>query len=453
MKIQPDTCSIQAYLHRSFACGCGKTHRTSLKHVVIEPDALQKAPDVARSLGAKKVFVVSDVHTHRAAAERLEALLAAAGLGVSSYVFPDEELVPDEYALGRLLIALDPACDLLIGVGTGSLNDLCKFTAFKTKLPYCIVATAPSMDGFASSVAPLIVGNLKTTYEVGVADAIIGDTKILSQAPMPMILAGIADILGKYTCLTDWKMAQIINGEYYCESIVQMVRTSLQSVAENIEKAAARDEQTVGKIMEALVLTGIAMSFVGNSRPASGSEHHISHYWEMMFLHEGKKAVLHGTKVGIGTVAVSKMYDWLWETPVDFDAARRLAQARSYEAWAKEIRRAYPDAAEGVLALEQETGKNSTEGVLRRIDAIEAHFAEMKAFARSWLPKSEEIRKMLAQYGAPVNPHEVGISAQQIEDGVLYAKELRNRYGLLQILFDIGLLAPFAARLAQYFED
>ena len=453
MKIQPDTCSIQAYLDRSFACGCGKTHRTSLKHVVIEPDALQKAPDVARSLGAKKVFVVSDVHTHRAAAERLEALLAAAGLGVSSYVFPDEELVPDEYALGRLLIALDPACDLLIGVGTGSLNDLCKFTAFKTKLPYCIVATAPSMDGFASSVAPLIVGNLKTTYEVGVADAIIGDTKILSQAPMPMILAGIADILGKYTCLTDWKMAQIINGEYYCESIVQMVRTSLQSVAENIEKAAARDEQTVGKIMEALVLTGIAMSFVGNSRPASGSEHHISHYWEMMFLHEGKKAVLHGTKVGIGTVAVSKMYDWLWETPVDFDAARRLAQGRSYEAWAKEIRRAYPDAAEGVLALEQETGKNSTEGVLRRIDAIEAHFAEMKAFARSWLPKSEEIRKMLAQYGAPVNPHEVGISAQQIEDGVLYAKELRNRYGLLQILFDIGLLAPFAVRLAQYFED
>ena len=270
---------------------------------------------------------------------------------------------------------------------------------------------------------------------------------------MPMIMAGIADILGKYTCLTDWKMAQIINGEYYCEAIVQMVRTSLRAVAENLDKAAARDEQTVGKIMEALVLTGIAMSFVGNSRPASGSEHHISHYWEMMFLHEGKKAVLHGTKVGIGTVAVSKMYDWLWETPVDFAAARQAAQTRSFDTWAKEIRRAYPDAAEGVLALERETGKNSTEGVLRRIDAIEKHFADMKAFAQVWLPKSEEIRKMLAGYGAPVNPHEVGISAQQIEDGVLYAKELRNRYGLLQILFDLGLLAPFATRLAQYFEN
>ena len=453
MKIQPDTFSIQDYLNQSFACECGKAHHTSLKHVVIGPDALQKTPEVARALGAKKVFVVSDIHTPRAAAAQLETLLVKAGLYVASYMFEDEELVPDESALGRLLIALDPACDLLIGVGTGSINDLCKFTAFKTKMPYCIVATAPSMDGFASSVAPLIVNNLKTTYEVGVADAIIGDTKILSQAPMPMIMAGIADILGKYTCLTDWKMAQIINGEYYCETIVQMVRTSLRAVAENLDKAAARDEQTVGKIMEALVLTGIAMSFVGNSRPASGSEHHISHYWEMMFLHEGKKAVLHGTKVGIGTVAVSKMYDWLWETPVDFAAARQAAQTRSFDMWAKEIRRAYPDAAEGVLALERETGKNSTEGVLRRIDAIEKHFADMKAFAQAWLPQSEEIRKMLAGYGAPVNPHEVGISAQQIEDGVLYAKELRNRYGLLQILFDLGLLAPFATRLAQYFEN
>ena len=122
----------------------------------------------------------------------------------------------------------------------------------------------------------------------------------------------------------------------------------------------------------------------------------------MMFLHEGKKGRVHGTKVGIGTVAVSKMYDWLWETPVDFAAARQAAQTRSFDTWAKEIRRAYPDAAEGVLALERETGKNSTEGVLRRIDAIEKHFADMKAFAQVWLPKSEEIRKMLASYGAPL---------------------------------------------------
>lgn len=90
------------------------------------------------------------------------------------------------------------------------------------------------------------------------------------------------------------------------------------------------------------------------------------------------------------------------------------------------------------MALERETGKNSTEGVLRRIDAIEKHFADMKAFAQAWRPKAKRYAKCLAGCGAPVNPHEVGISAQQIEDGVLYAKELRNRYGLLQILFDLG---------------
>ncbi len=452
MKIQPKTFAIQDYLNQSFECECCKTHETALKHVVIEPNALEKVPQVMRSLGTKKAFVVSDVHTHQAAGEMLIKILQDAGIEVCNYTFPDEDLVPDEYALGRLLIALDPTCDLLIGVGTGSINDLCKFTAFKTGLSYCIVATAPSMDGFASSVAPLIVDHLKTTYEVGVADAIIGDTKILSKAPMPMILAGIADILGKYTCLTDWKMANLINGEYYCETIVEMVRLSLRAVVENIDRAVSRDEQTVGKIMEALVLTGIAMSFVGNSRPASGSEHHVSHYWEMMFLHEGKKAVLHGTKVGIGTVAVSQMYDWLWETPIDFEAARQKARNWDREEWEKNIRRAYPDAAEGVLALERETGKNAPEGVLQRIDAIEKNFEQMKTFARTWLPKSATIHALLADHGAPVNPHEVGISSQQIEDGVIYAKELRNRYGLLQILFDLGLIEPFAKRLTDFFD-
>ena len=453
MKIQPDTFSIQDYLNQSFACECGKAHHTSLKHVVIGPDALQKTPEVAMALGAKKVFVVSDVHTHRAAAAQLETLLVKAGLGVASYMFEDEELVPDESALGRLLIALDPACDLLIGVGTGSINDLCKFTAFKTKMPYCIVATAPSMDGFASSVALLIVNNLKTTYEVGVADAIIGDTKILSQAPMPMIMAGIADILGKYTCLTDWKMAQIINGEYYCEAIVQMVRTSLRAVAENLDKAAARDATDGRQDHGGVGFDWHCHELCRKFPPGLGQR--TSHFALL-----GDDVPTRRQK---GRAAWHQSWHWnggrfqnvrlAMETPVDFAAARQAAQTRSFDTWAKEIRRAYPDAAEGVLALERETGKNSTEGVLRRIDAIEKHFADMKAFAQVWLPKSEEIRKMLASYGAPVNPHEVGISAQQIEDGVLYAKELRNRYGLLQILFDLGLLAPFATRLAQYFEN
>lgn len=452
MQIQPETFTIQQYLDQTFDCPCGRPHSTALKDVIIEENALVKVPALLQKYGYQKPFVVCDTNTFEAAGRQLIDLLKNCGLDVGGYTYADAELVPDETALGRLLIALDPACDVIIGVGTGTINDLCKFTSCKTGRPYFIVGTAPSMDGFASSVAPLIVKSLKTTYEVQVPQAIIGDTCVLARAPLPMIMAGVADIFGKYTCLVDWKMAHFINGEYYCETIVKMVRASIEAVTKQLDKVERRDPETIGKIMEALVLTGIAMSFVGNSRPASGSEHHVSHYWEMMFLFQGKKAVLHGTKVGIGTVAVSQLYQWLWETDVDFEAARRRAQAFDVDAWARTIRRTYLSAADGVLALERETGKNRSDQVLARIDVMEQKWEEMKAFAQAWLPKSEEIRAMLARYGAPVNPHEVGISSQQIEDGIVVAKELRNRYGLLQILFDLGLIVPFAKRFTQLCE-
>lgn len=452
MQIDPHTFTIQDYLGKTFACPCGKPHTTALAEVCIEPNAMEKLPAFCKRHGVRSALVVSDLNTAPLAGENVERLLAEAGLQTQTYCYPFEELVPDEAAVGRLVIALQPQTDLIVAVGTGTINDLCKFVSFKTQKPYCIVATAPSMDGFASVGAPLIVDHLKTTYDAHVPLGIFGDTLLLSRAPMPMIMAGVADILGKYSCLVDWQMAHLINGEYYCETIVEMVCVSIAQVTENLDKLQTRDPETIGKIMEALVLTGIAMSFVGNSRPASGSEHHVSHYWEMMFLFAGKKAVLHGTKVGIGTVAMAQLYQWLWETEIDFDAARENARGFSFDAWAQTIRRTYQSAADGVLALERQTGKNSPENVLPRIDAIQRQFETMKAFGQKWLPKSEEIRAMLSRYGAPVNPHEVGISSQQIEDGVVVAKELRNRYGLLQILFDLGLLQPFAERLTRYFE-
>lgn len=105
---------------------------------------------------------------------------------------------------------------------------------------------------------------------------------------MEMITAGLGDILGKYTCLLDWKMAHIITGEYYCSHIADMVKEAVEIVVEESTRIKDRNPDAVKAVTEALVLSGIAMSFVGNSRPASGSEHHLSHYWEMKFQAEGK---------------------------------------------------------------------------------------------------------------------------------------------------------------------
>ena len=167
--------------------------------------------------------------------------------------------------------------DVILTIGTGTLNDLGKFVSYKLGIASIIVATAPSMDGFASNGSALIVDNLKTTFEVDVPKAIIGDVNILKESPMEMILAGFGDIVGKYSALNDWQLGKIINKEYYCDVTIKMVNNSIKKCMDNSEGMVNRDETAIKNLMEALVLTGIAMSFVGNSRPASGSELSLIH--------------------------------------------------------------------------------------------------------------------------------------------------------------------------------
>ena len=306
------------------------------------------------------------------------------------------------------------------------------------------------MDGFASTGAPLITNHLKTTYTTHSPQAIIGDLDILCKAPMNMITAGLGDILGKYTCLTDWKISHIINEEYYCETIAQMVEVSIRKVVDNIGLVKTRDPKVIANIMEALVLTGIAMSFVGNSRPASGSEHHISHFWEMKFLFEGRKPVLHGTKVGIGTVAVTYLYSVLKTQKIDFQKARLAAKNFDYKKWEKKIIETYSRAAPGVIELEKKVKKNSAETHAVRIANIEKNWPEIVKVMDS-LPPVSQIEQMLSGLDAPINPAQVGVDYQTVVDSILVAKEVRDRYTLLQLLWDLGIADEMAVKAADYF--
>ena len=264
---------------------------------------------------------------------------------------------------------------------------------------------------------------------------------------MELISAGLGDTLGKYTALTDWKLAHLINGEYYCEEIVRMVEEALQSVRELSGGLSRRDPDAVEALTRTLILTGLAMSFAGNSRPASGSEHHLSHFWEMRFQMEGRKPIPHGIKVGVGLITVLKLYASLAEETPDFAAAKKAVPDK--KAWEEDVRREYRDAAEGILRLEETVGKNSIEGRNRRLDAMEANWQEICRIIREDLPSAEEAEKL----GAPVNPEQIGLSAELVEAGVRLAKEVRDRFTVLQILWDLGLADRCAKAAAGYFTE
>lgn len=441
--------NLQQYLGHGLQCACGRTHSTKLKMIDIEKGALKRLPEHIKKYGFQNVFVVCDVNTWEAAGKDAVKELEEAGIHQNTFVFQDKELVPDEHAVGAMMEAFCKETDLILAVGSGTLNDLCKFFSFQMGLDYMILATAPSMDGFVSVGAALINNYVKTTYQAHVPIAVIGDPEVLSQAPMEMIVAGLGDILGKYTCLLDWKMAHLIEGEYYCETINNMVKESIEIVVEESSKIKERDSQAIQYLMEALVLTGVAMSFIGNSRPASGSEHHLSHYWEMKFQMERKKPVLHGVKVGIGMIAVIKMYQMLSEEKIDFEKA--MKREFDYEAWKQKVCDCYQEAAPGILALEESCGKNNLENRNRQIKIMEENWDTIQKLIQTELPDLTEVEKRMYSLGEPVNPDQIGVSSQLVEDAVILAKEVRNRFTVLQMLWDLGLLETYAKRVAEYF--
>lgn len=162
------------YLQKEKHCSCGKNHVCDIEEIIIEDGAIKRLPQVLAKHKYQKLCVVSDLHTEQAAGLMVYEELEKAGYAFEKVVYQDEELVPDEDALIYLFTRVPNDCDLIIAVGSGTINDLCRYVSYKMKMDYYIVGTAPSMDGYASNVSPLIIRHLKTTYEARPARVIIG---------------------------------------------------------------------------------------------------------------------------------------------------------------------------------------------------------------------------------------------------------------------------------------
>ena len=441
---------LSTYLDTRFTCDCGHEHYASLKFVSVRKDALEDLPVFAKELGFKSLYLISDEITYDIAGKRCMEILEAAGVKAHIVVLGHTGF--DEATVGEILINMPDDCDVVVAVGTGAINDMTRYFSFRMHRPFFTVATAAPMDGFASSLAVLNINNLKTSIEAQTPTAIIGDTEILKGAPYRMIAAGLGDLLGKSTCLCDWKLAKVINGEHYCDSIVELVEKCVDDVLQVADKAKDRDPKVLGDIMEGLVLTGVAMSLYGNSRPASGCEHHMSHYWEMMFEQAGKRPVPHGTQVGVGTVLILKLVEALRKTNIDFDAARTAAKGYDQAAWEEKIRMAYGPAAQGVIDMEAKAKKNETNARLERIDSMEKNWAEITALLEA-LPASETVMDLLKSLDASYLPDQIEVDEEMLRNTFLYCKEVRARYTILQMIWDLGLLDTLSEQVMKELQN
>ena len=374
-------------------CTCVQKHHSIPTEVIeVSDHAIEKVAEILKDYS--RIFMVADENTYEVAGRRVEELLKASGQLSHTLILPSPAL-PNAENVGKVLMeagrdrevydinawSLNP--DYILAVGSGSINDTCRMVSYRLGIPYGVVGTAPSMDGYASVVAPLLNGRKKIVYNCSIARHIIIDLSVNCQAPYPLLLSGVGDMIGKYVAILDWEISRDRNGEYYCGQIADMVLKATSQCIDASGKLESRDPEAIRSTSEGLILSGECIAFCGSSRPASGTEHMIGQTWEVMDVEEGKVPNLHGIEVGEGTFTAIEIFRKLYAETDD---------------------------------------------------------AHVKALIEKYLPAFDRIEALQKTLKLPftVTDHD------RYFQGVLRGRTFRERYTVLQYLYDQGKLKEYA---------
>lgn len=421
-------------------CPCGKRHEVTIDEILVGKGVLCQIPAFVKKYNAVRPFVLADVNTFAAAGEKVCKILEGDGIPYSTYIFPQEALEPDEYAVGAAFMHFDPKCDLIIGVGSGVINDIGKILSNVSGRRYIIVGTAPSMDGYASGTSSMAMDGLKTSLNSRCADVIIGDVDILKNAPEHMLKAGIGDMLAKYVSIAEWRIAHLITGEYYCEAVAQLIRGALKKCVDNAAGLLKREEEAIQAVFEGLVIGGVAMAYAGVSRPASGVEHYFSHIWDMRGLEFGTPVDLHGVQCAIATVQAVKLYEYVLTQRPDEKRATEYVNAFSYASWAEELKTFLGAGSEAMIALEAKEGKYDKKTHPARYQKIAENWDEILQIIREELPSYENLLKIMDTIGLPPDLAVLGVDSACAKQTFRATKDIRDKYVLSRLAWDLGIL-------------
>ena len=428
-----------------FECDCGMRHSAPIKFIRIGSGAVKSIPDALRAIGATKPFIVCDQNTRDAAWSAVKPVLDDNGISYGFFCFETHErLEPNEATMGAITFSYDKSCDCVMALGSGVINDNCKIIAHVAGVPSMVVGTAPSMDGYASNSSCMIIRGVKVSLYDGMPEAIIADTDIMKEAPMRMLQAGLGDMLAKYIAICEWRIAALVNGDHYCEKIATLMRRSLKKVASAADKLSARNPEVVGNIVDGLILSGIAMCFNGNSRPAYGLEHYFSHVWEMQALERGQVSDLHGIQVGVGCYLTFKLYESIRRIKPDREKALAFMSRFDESEWEAQTRRIFGGAAESLIETAKAERRNDPAAHAERLNKIVDHWDEILKIIDEELPSFEDLLGIMQVSGMPIRPAELGISDDDVRDALRGSRDIRNKYLSSTLLWDLGLLYEMA---------
>jgi len=423
-----------------FLCpSCGKRHWGKCKECITGKTAMDSFVPTVEKYGITKPFVLCDRETYAAAGKLGCESLESAGIPFVLHTVERAHPAPDERIVGEAAMYFERSCDGIVVFGSGVLNDTGKILANMTDLPYILIATAPSMDGFASATSSMERSGLKVSLNSKCPDCVIGDARILAKAPAHMIASGIGDMLAKYVSIVEWKIAALLGGDEYCETVAEIVKWALDKCVEYGEAAVKGDEDAVLRVMEGLVISGLAMNYAGISRPASGMEHYISHIIDMRALEFGTPSDLHGIQCGIASLVTIRGYEKLKTYTPDHEKALAYADSFSIDRWNDFLSEKLGHGGASMIEGERREGKYDKEKHAERLEKIIAHWDRIVGYIGE-LPDSGELEAFMKKIGHPTSFAEIGLSEADCHDAFIMAKDIRDKYVLGRLLWDLGIL-------------
>jgi len=427
-------------------CACGKNHALPKTKIITGQGALYRLGKILTEFSLKKIFLLADKNTYPLAGAAIGGILSQSGISLSEYIFPEDAPEPDERALGSAVMHFDASCDGIVVLGSGVLNDVGKILSHTASVPYVIVATAPSMDGYASATSSMVRDGVKVSLPSKCPEAIVGDTDLLKTAPDRMLQAGLGDMLAKYVSLCEWKIAHEITGEYYCEAIARLCQEALERCLRYADGLLARENRAIEAVFEGLVLAGLAMQLANCSRPASGVEHYFSHVWDMRALELGSKAELHGIQCAYGTLLTVRLYEKIKKITPDREKALSFVRNFSVDRWNRELGDFLGKSAEAMIALEKKEGKYDPEKHEKRLPVILEKWDTILSLLET-LPSAEKLEEIFQKIGLPLKNEGLENESFVLPMTLRASKDIRDKYVLSRLAWDLGVLEELAEEM------
>lgn len=424
--------------------------RLDTRAIIVDYDAIPKGvPAFEEHLGAGTYLVAFDKNTWEAAGKDLTQALDEAGLSWQPYeVLGDAHghaPMCDDAAVQAFEKALEQGSYTAgVAVGSGTINDIVKLACSRKSLPMAAVCTAPSMNGYTSGIAAVLSEGVKTTIACRAPKVIIADLDVMAESPYRMICSGLGDLMSKPVSNADWILSAMLNGSFHSSEAMEIIEAGAAMLEGVAPKLPERNREAVGGLTSSLMLSGLAMSVAGSSSPASGGEHLISHYIDMTAHAHDLPNDFHGCQVGVGTLTTAYIYERLRgmdPSTIDVDALvdgllpwpqyRKVLEGRFgslFGAVVKHAEPAYPDA----------------ETLRGRLNRLIEGWDEITAAVGRTLRTKDSLEEELVIAKCPVRYKDLGVDEERALQSITDCKDIRNRYTILHLAWELGMLDAWA---------